>query len=110
MNAVVVGSVAATTVSQMEWIMNNRSNDRRDMSRRGVLVCAALAIGAAAASAVSPAAAQQKIGQADAKYQPGPKNNRRCSGCYNFQPPGACKFVQGDISPDGWCQLFVPKT
>ena len=33
-----------------------------------------------------------------------------CDGCVNFQPPKACKFVQGDISPSGWCQLFAPKT
>ncbi len=25
-------------------------------------------------------------------------------------PPAACKFVQGDVSPNGWCQLFAPKT
>jgi hypothetical protein len=32
-----------------------------------------------------------------------------CDGCVNFQAPNACKFVQGDISPNGWCQLFVAK-
>jgi hypothetical protein len=80
------------------------------MSRRVALARTALIVGAATVSAVSSAAAQQKLSQAAVKYQPTPKSNQRCSGCYNFQPPGACKFVQGDISPDGWCQLFAPRT
>jgi hypothetical protein len=71
-----------------------------------------VALGAAGpdTSAVSQAAAQQKINQEDAKYQGTPKGNQHCDGCVNFQPPKACKFVQGDISPSGWCQLFAPKT
>ena len=91
--------------------MTKRSNDCQRISRRVVLASAALALSAAAAAtAVSQAAAQQKISQADAKYQGAPKGDQHCDGCINFQPPHACKFVQGDISPSGWCQLFAPKT
>jgi hypothetical protein len=91
--------------------MNNGGNDCQGISRRVALSGAALALGAAAiATAVSQAAAQQKISQADAKYQGVPKGDQHCDGCVNFQPPNACKFVQGDISPSGWCQLFAPKT
>jgi hypothetical protein len=91
--------------------MNNRGNNCQRVSRRAVLAGTALALGAAAtATAVSPAAAQQKISQADAQYQTTPKGNQRCDGCVNFQPPNACKFVQGDISPSGWCQIFAPKS
>ena len=91
--------------------MNNGSNDSQRISRRVALSGAALALGAAAmAAAVSQAAAQQKISQTDAKYQGTPKGGQRCDGCVNFQPPKACKFVQGDISPGGWCQLFTPKS
>jgi hypothetical protein len=90
--------------------MKNGSNDCQRISRRMVLTGTALALGAAAAvTAVSPAAAQQKLSQADAKYQSTPKGDQHCDGCANFQPPNACKFVQGDISPNGWCQLFVAK-
>jgi hypothetical protein len=46
----------------------------------------------------------------DAKYQTAPKGDQRCEGCANFQAPNGCKFVQGDISPNGWCQLFVGKS
>jgi hypothetical protein len=91
--------------------MNSGSNDCQRISRRVVLTGAALALGAAAAATVvSQAAAQEKISQADAKYQTTPKGEQHCDGCVNFQAPNACKFVQGNISPSGWCQLFTPKT
>jgi len=91
--------------------MNSRGNDCQRISRRVVLAGTALALGtAAAATAVSQAAAQQKISQADAKYQGTPNGDQHCDGCFNFQPPNACKFVQGDISPSSWCQLFARKT
>jgi len=91
--------------------MTNSGDDCQRISRRVALSGAALALGAAAiAKAVSQAAAQQKISQADAQYQGTPKGDQHCDGCVNFQPPNACKFVQGDISPSGWCQLFAPKT
>jgi len=76
-----------------------------------VLARAALALGAAAAGvAVTPAAAQQKVSQADAKYQDHPKGQQRCDTCANFQPPKVCKLVQSNISRNGWCQLWAAKT
>lgn len=81
------------------------------MSHAAVLTGTALALGAAAtAAAVSQAAAQQKISQDVAKYQNTSHGDQRCERCYNFQPPNACKFVQGDVNPTGWCTLFSPKT
>jgi hypothetical protein len=91
--------------------MKNGSNDCQRISRRAALAGTALVLGAAVATtAVTESSAQQKISQADAKYQATPKGDQRCDGCVNFQPPNACKFVEGDISPSGWCQLFVKKT
>ena len=87
--------------------MNSGRNDRQRISR--VLTGAALALGATA-TVVSQTAAQVKISPATANYQGTPKGDRRCEGCANFQPPNACKFVEGHISPNGWCQLFVKKT
>jgi F0F1-type ATP synthase membrane subunit c/vacuolar-type H+-ATPase subunit K len=90
-------------------IMNNGRHDGQ-VSRRLVLTGTALALGSAAVvTAVPQARAQEKISQANAKYQSTPKGDQRCDGCVNFQPPNACKFVQGDISPNGWCSLFAPK-
>jgi len=91
--------------------MTERGNDHRRLSRRAALTGTALALGAAtAATVVRPAAAQQKIGQALAKYQGTPNGNDHCGLCTNFQPPNACRFVQGEINPNGWCQLFSPKS
>ena len=90
--------------------MNNGRNDCQRISRRVLLTGTALALGTAAAAAVSQAMAQVKISQAVANYQNTPKGDQRCDRCINFQPPNACKFVQGDIRPSGWCQLFAPKT
>jgi hypothetical protein len=78
--------------AQSELIMNNGRNDCRRVSRRVVLTGTALGLRAAvAAIAVSQAAAQQKISQADAKYQGTQKDDQHCDGCVNFQPPNACK-------------------
>jgi hypothetical protein len=91
--------------------MNSGGKDRQRISRRVVLTGTALALGAVATpTIVSRAAAQVKISQVTANYQDKPKGDQRCEGCTNFQPPNACKFVVGRISPRGWCQLFVKKT
>jgi hypothetical protein len=90
---------------------SRKGNDRPRISRRVVLTTAALSLGAAtAATVVLQAAAQTKLNQADAKYQTTPSGDHRCESCANFQPPNGCKFVQGDISPHGWCQLFAAKS
>jgi High potential iron-sulfur protein len=91
--------------------MNSDRHGSRRISRRVVLTGAALALGApGAVTAISQATAQEKMSQADAKYQATPKGDQRCDGCMLFQPPSACKIVEGGISPSGWCQLFVKKT
>jgi hypothetical protein len=79
------------------------------MSRRAALCGAALAGAEALVTTARPAAAQQKISQTDAQYQATPKGDQHCEACANFQAPKTCKFVQGDISPTGWCQLFAAK-
>jgi len=91
--------------------MSENDNGSERLSRRVALKGATLAFGVAATATVATrAGAQQKISQADAKYQDHPKGQQSCAVCVNFQPPNACKFVQGTISPSGWCQLFAPKT
>ncbi len=83
-------------------------NERERISRRAALGVTVLALGAA--TMVRQAAAQQKIAPALAKYQDTPNGDNHCEVCDNFQPPNACKFVQGEISPNGWRQLFSPKS
>jgi hypothetical protein len=56
--------------------------------------------------AIPPAAAQQKVSQADAEYEDWPKNRLTCAGCSLFRKPRSCEVVEGDISPNGWCKYF----
>jgi hypothetical protein len=55
---------------------------------------------------ILPAAAQQKVSQAEAEYQDQPKSGLACTACTLFRPPRSCEVVQGDISPSGWCKFF----
>jgi hypothetical protein len=90
--------------------MNDSQNGCERISRRFVLTGTALALGAVAAGAAATCArAQQKVSQADAKYQAQPKDGQQCDGCVQFQAPSACKLVDGNIAPAGWCQLFAAK-
>jgi hypothetical protein len=90
--------------------MNDSQNGCERISRRFVLTGTALALGAVAAgTAATCARAQQKVSQADAKYQAQPKDGQQCDGCVQFQAPNACKLVDGNIAAAGWCQLFAAK-
>jgi hypothetical protein len=90
--------------------MSDSEQYRDGVSRRVVIAGTAVAVGAAAAGAATRASAQQKISQANAKYQDHPNNNQQCDGCIQFEAPNACKIVDGTISPKGWCQFFGAKT
>jgi hypothetical protein len=91
-------------------MMSNCKDGSQNISRRMALTSTALAFVVAADAAIARAGAQTKISPAVAKYQDRPKGQQSCAVCANFQPPNACKFVQGTISPNGWCQLFAAKT
>jgi hypothetical protein len=76
------------------------------VSRRTVLIAA----GAAPLLALSATGAEAaKLAQSAVKYQPTPKDGKQCDGCNLFVSPNACKSVAGDISPKGWCALWVKK-
>ena len=66
----------------------------------------------AAAPAAEPEApaATAKVSQASVQYQNQPKDDQKCSGCLHFIPESnACALVEGQISPEGWCILWVKK-
>jgi hypothetical protein len=75
-------------------------------TRRTVIIAAAgvplLALGVNQANAA-------KLAQSAAKYQGSPKDGKQCDGCKLFVAPNSCKSVTGDISPSGWCALWVKK-
>jgi len=78
-----------------------------DTSRRRILAggIAVLAAGAAARRAK----ADDKLAQSIVQYQETPNAGAKCSDCVNFVAPNACKIVEGNINPNGWCVAFAPK-
>jgi hypothetical protein len=76
------------------------------VSRRTILITAA---SAAPLLTLMSGSAEAKMAQSSVKYQPTPKDGKQCDGCNLFVAPNACKSVAGDISPKGWCALWVKK-
>ena len=84
--------------------MSDQSKPAR-VSRRAVLIAAA---GAAPLLALAATGAQAaKLAQSAVKYQDSPKDGKQCDGCKLFVASNSCKSVAGDISPKGWCALWV---
>jgi hypothetical protein len=79
------------------------------LSRRALLGHASIGLSIVVAGVDRPGLAFQKLSQADARYQGAAKGSQHCMSCLHFQPLHGCRFVQGEISPDGWCQLFTRK-
>ena len=71
-----------------------------------------LQVGSGAAGAVSilglsaRGAKAAKVSKAAVAYQDSPKGDQNCASCRLFTAPNACKQVEGDISPNGWCTIW----
>ena len=76
------------------------------LSRRSLLLSAVGAMGILAAT-LNSALAQPKISKVAVNYQDHPDGDKRCDKCIQFQPPDTCKVVEGTISPQGSCRIFV---
>jgi High potential iron-sulfur protein len=83
-----------------------RAGEQAQVDRRTILV-AVLAAASLLRSGTSRAGT--KISQAAVHYQATPKDGQECDTCAHFAAPSACKLVDGDISPKGWCRLWVKK-
>ncbi|MFI2812347.1 MULTISPECIES: high-potential iron-sulfur protein [Microbulbifer] len=87
------------------------SNEKRDISRRKFLKlsgCAAILL-PAAIIATDRTVAQGKASKEAVKYQDSPKDGQKCKDCQFWTDPNACQVVEGEISPEGWCNLYVKK-
>lgn len=84
--------------------------DPTPLSRRTILVRgAACAAGAAGLVGAITQANAAKVSQKAVSYQPSPKGNQQCSNCNLFEPPSACKSVDGTVAASGWCRIWVKK-
>jgi hypothetical protein len=52
----------------------------------------------------------EKASQASVQYQGQPRGDQQCSGCIHFVGPNTCEMVEGEISPEGWCNLWAPQS
>lgn len=50
-----------------------------------------------------------KKSKLEVKYQSKPKGKERCGLCTMFVQPDKCTDVNGEISPQGWCNIFYAK-
>ena len=70
-----------------------------------------LAVAGLAGAALQPrrslAQSPGKMSKAQAEYQDAPKGIQMCATCSLFEEPRACKVVEGDISPNGWCRSYA---
>lgn len=80
-------------------------------SRRGILKLVAVGSGAlVVCAAATPGRAASKVAKNSVGYQGAPQGKFRCDNCVQWQPPAACKLVEGVISPNGWCGIYAPKS
>jgi hypothetical protein len=78
------------------------------VSRRGAIGTALSTIVSGFTFAIlAQAPARQKMSKQEAEYQDSPKDIRMCATCTLFEPPNACKVVEGPVSPSGWCKAFA---
>lgn len=80
------------------------------LSRRLLLQKTMASLGAAAmiATQTKSASAAIKISKAAVAYQDHPQGDKRCGKCLQFQAPDTCKMVDGPVSPQGFCRIFMP--
>jgi hypothetical protein len=99
----------------MENAMNEALNNQAAApSRRSILRKVALTAGGTAMlgsilGGNRTAEAQTKAAKSVVGYQDTPHDGQRCDNCLQFQPPDACKVVEGTIAPAGWCKVYVKK-
>ncbi|MGB0087228.1 MAG: high-potential iron-sulfur protein [Rhodomicrobiaceae bacterium] len=80
------------------------------LSRRSLLRNAACVAGAVPLLLITANSAQAaKLSKAAVAYQDSPKGNRNCANCKLFQPPSSCRSVEGPVSANGWCNIWVKK-
>ena len=79
-------------------------DDQAQVDRRTILLTL---LAAAPLLRSGTSRAGTKVSQSAVHYQASPKDGQECDTCAHFAALGACKLVDGDISPKGWCRLWV---
>ena len=77
------------------------------VTRRGIFQASFAVVGGAGLASFVPKEASAKIAPNLIGYQPSPNAGHDCANCKLFEPPNACKNVDGPISPTGWCKIWI---
>jgi hypothetical protein len=77
------------------------------VTRRGFLHSSVALVGGIGLATVVTKEASAKVAQKLVAYQDTPKGDQNCANCKLFEPPNACKSVDGVIKPSGWCKLWI---
>jgi len=88
------------------------SNRPLEISRRSMMRCLSVAAGGVAILATIMNGARRAFAKSSQKavgYQGTPHGAQRCDNCREFDPPSACKVVDGNIDPAGWCKVYIKK-
>jgi hypothetical protein len=78
---------------------------RRSIMRAALQASAMMAAGLLAKRAA--AQSDDKMTKVRAEYQGTPNGIYSCATCTLFVAPNACKVVEGEVSPDGWCRAYA---
>lgn len=85
---------------------------RREALGRGVRSLAGVSVCALVLATDSSRAA--KAAKQDFAYQDKPKAGKSCVTCRLFSPStadvGVCAVLEGEVSPNGWCMAYSPRT
>lgn len=102
--------VANYSLRHRGGVMSDETEGRCGFSRRLLLQSAVVSIGAVAGIIESrqPANAAPKISKTAVGYQDHPEGDKHCGKCRQFVAPDSCKVVDGPVSSQGFCRIFMP--
>jgi hypothetical protein len=82
------------------------SNIRRSLIK-AIITGGVVAVATVSMRSNQRAFALERMTKPDVDYQDQPKGLQMCSTCTLFEPPAACKIVEGTVSPNGWCKDYA---
>jgi hypothetical protein len=68
-----------------------------------------LVAGAASLQATTYANATTRVSQSAVHFQTASNATRNCGTCKHFIAPSACRFVEGTVSSNDYCWIWVGK-